>query len=113
MRQLLASVAFVAAAALLLTAAQGGDKTEKAKEVTLKGKITCAKCDLGVETKCTTVIVVKEDKKDVIYYLDAKSGKENHKAICTAAKAGAVTGVVSTKDDKKTITATKVVFDKE
>jgi hypothetical protein len=109
MRQLIASVAFLAVAALLLTGVQAGDK---GKEVTLKGKITCAKCDLGVETKCATVIVVKEDKKDVTYYFDAKSGKENHKTICTAAKNGSVTGTVSKEGDKHIVTVKKVEFDK-
>jgi len=52
---------------------------EKKKEVTLEGKITCAKCDLGVEKKCATVIVAKEDGKDVTYYFDAKGDKANHK----------------------------------
>ena len=33
------------------------------KKVTLKGTITCAKCDLGVESKCATVIKVKEAGK--------------------------------------------------
>ena len=84
---------------------------KEAKEVTLKGTITCAKCDLGKETKCTTVIVVKEDGKDVIYYLDAKSGKANHEKICKAGQPGSVTGKVSEKDGKKTITASKVSFD--
>ena len=111
MRTLCLSVAFLAVAVMFLGAAQGGEK--KDKEVTLKGRITCAKCDLGVEEKCTTVIVVKVDKKDVTYYLDAKSGKENHKTICQAGKNGVVIGVVSTKDDKKIITATKVTFDKD
>jgi hypothetical protein len=78
------------------------------KEVTLKGKITCAKCDLKKEAKCATVIVVKEDGKDVVYYLDEKSGKDNHKTICTDPKDGTVTGKVSEKDGKKIITATKV-----
>jgi len=77
MRQLIASVAFLAVVALLFTGVQAG---EKGKEVTLKGKITCAKCDLGKETKCATVIVVKEKDKDVIYYFDAKSHGANHKA---------------------------------
>jgi hypothetical protein len=113
MRQLIASVAFLVAAALMLTAAHGGDKTEKtAKEVTLKGKITCAKCDLGVETKCATVIVVKEDKKDVTYYFDAKAHGANHKQVCTAAKEGTVVGTVSTKDDKKIVTVSKIEFAK-
>jgi hypothetical protein len=78
------------------------------KEVTLKGKITCAKCDLKKTDKCATVIVVKEGDKEVVYYLDEKSGKDNHKAICTEAKDGSVTGKVTEKDGKKTITATKV-----
>jgi hypothetical protein len=79
---------------------------------TLTGKITCAKCELKVEKECTTVIVVNENGKDAIYYLDAKSSKANHDAICEAGKPGSVTGVVSEKDGKKTITATKVEFKK-
>jgi hypothetical protein len=78
------------------------------KEVTLKGKITCAKCDLKKADKCATVIVVKEDGKDVVYYFDDKSHKDNHKSICTEPKDGSVTGKVSEKDGKKVITATKV-----
>jgi hypothetical protein len=82
------------------------------KEVTLTGKITCPKCDLKIEKDCATVIVVNENGKDVIYYLDAKSSKANHDVICQAAKQGSVTGVVSEKGGKKTIVATKVDFQK-
>ncbi len=111
MRVLLTSTFLLALGILVLGGVQAG---EKEKVVTLKGTITCAKCDLGVEKKCMTVIVVKEgkDKKDVTYYLDEKAGKANHKTICQAPMAGSVTGVVSTKDDKKVITASKVTFDK-
>jgi hypothetical protein len=80
--------------------------------VTLKGTITCAKCDLKVETKCATVIKVSEGGKDVVYYFDAKGNKDNHKSICTEAKKGSVTGTVSEKDGKKTITVSKVDFEK-
>jgi len=80
------------------------------KEVTLKGTITCAKCDLKVADKCATVIKFKEGDKDVVYYLDAKSHGANHKTICQGAKPGSVTGVVSDKDGKKIITASKVDF---
>ena len=83
----------------------------KDKEVTLKGKITCAKCDLGVEKKCATVIVVKEGGKDVTYYFDAAGDKANHKTICTEAKQGSVTGVVGGNDTKKTIMVKSVKFD--
>jgi Family of unknown function (DUF6370) len=108
MRVVLASILMLAVSIVFLGGVQGGDKD---KAVTLKGTITCAKCDLGKETKCMTVIVVKDGKDKGTYYLDDKAGKANHKTICTEAKPGSVTGVVTTKDDKKTITATKVTFD--
>ena len=81
------------------------------KEVTLKGTITCAKCDLKVEKKCHTVIKVSEDGKDVVYYLDDASAKKNHQKICTSPTKGSVTGKVSEKEGKKIITASKVEFE--
>jgi hypothetical protein len=83
-----------------------------AQDKTIKGKITCAKCDLGKEDKCTTVIVAKEDGKDVIYYFDDKAGKSNHGKICKAAMDGEVTGKVEKKGDKNIITVSKVTFSK-
>ena len=46
-----------------------------AAEVTLKGNITCPKCELKLEGQktCATVVVVKEGGKDVIYYFDEKA----------------------------------------
>ena len=78
-------------------------------EKTLKGTITCAKCDLKKEDKCTSVIVVKEDGKDVIYYF-AKNGKE-HKDICKEGKKGTVTGTVEKKGDKHIITVKESKFE--
>jgi len=82
------------------------------KEVTLTGKVTCAMCDLKTDKECATVIVVKQGGKDVTYYLDEKSGKANHDAVCKAGKEGAVTGTVSLKDGKNIITASKVELKK-
>ena len=81
-----------------------------AEEKTLKGTITCAKCDLKKETACATVIVVKEDGKEVIYYFDKDSHKKNHSKVCQEAKEGTVTGTVSKDGDKMTIKVTKVEF---
>jgi Family of unknown function (DUF6370) len=76
-------------------------KAEKGKVVTLKGELSCAKCTLKKEKKCTTAITVKEDGKDVVYYLDDKGNKESyHKEVCTETKAGSVKGVVSKKGDQ-------------
>ena len=74
------------------------------KEVTLKGTILCAKCELKETEKCTNAIRVKEDGKEVVYYFDDKGNKESyHKKICQKTAEGSVTGTVSEKDGKKYI----------
>jgi hypothetical protein len=84
------------------------------KEVTLKGTILCAKCELKETEKCTNAIRVKEDGKEVVYYFDDKGNKESyHKKICQKTAEGSVTGTVSEKDGKKYIKPAKdgVKFD--
>jgi hypothetical protein len=79
------------------------DKDDK-KDVTLKGTITCAKCDLGKADKCTNAIKVKEGDKDVVYFFADDGAKESyHKTICKESKKGSVTGTVSEKDGQKYI----------
>jgi hypothetical protein len=97
------SMALALAFVVALTASV---RAEEGKEVKLEGTITCAKCDLGKSDECATVIKVKDE----IYYFDTKGDKKNHKEICKKAKEGTVTGTVSEKDGKKTITVTKVEF---
>jgi hypothetical protein len=109
MRVVLASILMLAVAIVFLGGVQGG---EKDKAVTLKGTITCAKCDLGKETTCMTVIVAKDkDKKDVTYYFDKDSSKKYHGKVCTEAKPGSVEGIVTTKDEKSTVKVSKVTFE--
>src|SRR5947209_16947018 len=95
----------VAVLALTLTV-----RAQEGKEVTLKGTITCAKCDLKQSDKCATVIKVEEDGKDVVYYFDPASGKKNHSKICTSPMPGTVKGTVSEKDGKKVVKVTHVDF---
>jgi hypothetical protein len=84
------------------------------KEVTLEGKIQCAKCTLKEGTKCQTAIQVTQDGKTVTYYFLDKGNKEDyHEEVCGGGvKQGKVTGVVSEKDGKKYIKPTKVVYAK-
>jgi hypothetical protein len=82
------------------------------KEVTLKGTITCAKCDLKESKTCATVIKVKKDGKDVVYYFDKDSNKKYHKDTCQEAKDGSVTGTTAEKDDKHWINVTKLEYAK-
>ncbi|HYV37183.1 MAG TPA: DUF6370 family protein [Gemmataceae bacterium] len=87
---------------------EGGEQ----KDVTITGKVTCAKCDLKKETKCMTVVVEKKDGKEAIYYFDAAAEKKFHMDICTEAKDGTVTGTVAEKDGKKSITVKEVKYGK-
>jgi len=85
---------------------------DKAKEVTLKGTLMCAKCALGETTECTTAIQVKEGDKLVTYYLDDKgAGETHHEPVCGGAKKeGTVVGTVSEKGGKKYIKPSKVTY---
>src|SRR6476620_3147820 len=97
--RLLAAPLFLAAVFVgFMSEAQGN---EKEKEVTLKGKICCPKCELAKADKCATCILVKEKDKEIIYLFDAKADKKYHEDICSSPKNGTVTGVLS--KDKKTI----------
>jgi hypothetical protein len=108
--RLFATILLVAFAAVAFTAVEAG---EKGKEVKLKGTITCAKCDLGKEAKCATVIVTKEDGKDVVYYFDPASSKKYHGKICNDPTPGSVEGTCKAEGDKKVVTPTKVTFEKK
>jgi Family of unknown function (DUF6370) len=115
MRAFIAAIAIVCAGVLVASGTNAQDKKdEKPKEVVLKGKITCAKCDLGTATECQTVIVVKdkETKKDITYYFDKAGHGKFHDDICSSAKNGSVTGTVKDAEKKKVVTVKKVEYDK-
>ena len=99
--------AFVIGAALLAFVGAPAF-SEEVKEEKLVGKITCAKCDLGIEDACQTVIKVG----DKVYYFDKESGKKHHKEICTTPKDGTVVGKVTKDGDKLIVTPSKVEFKK-
>jgi Family of unknown function (DUF6370) len=96
--------AFVVAVVVLVLA--GAPLLAQDKEQKLEGKITCAKCDLGTEDSCQTVVKVG----DKVYYFDKESGKKYHKEICTSPKDGTVTGKVKKEGDKMVVTVSKVEF---
>ena len=101
----------LAGVALVLALVVGLQADDKGKEVTVKGTITCAKCDLKQADKCATVVTTKKDGKDMVYYFDEASAKKNHAAICKTPKKGTVTGTVSKEGDKNVIKVSKVEFD--
>ncbi len=98
MRQALAVVCLLACLGFVT----GGD------EVKLDGKVCCAKCELGKEKKCATVVVVKEKGAEVLYYFDADSNKKFHKDYCQGSSEAKVVGKVSEKDGKKVVAVEKI-----
>ena len=82
-----------------------------ADEVTLEGKVACAKCTLKKPDakECQNVLVVTDAAgKDVEYYVtkndvDAKFGE-----VCMETPKATVTGVVSEKEGRKWITASRM-----
>lgn len=109
MRTVCSMLVGLALVAAMVMSVQADDKKAD-KEVTLKGNITCAKCELKLEgaTKCATVIKVK----DAVYYFDGDAHKKYHKDICKEGKEGTVKGTVSEKDKKKTIKVTSLEYAK-
>lgn len=99
--------AFVLGVAFLAFVASPTIAAEE-KEQELKGKITCAKCDLGTADKCATVIKVG----DKVYYFDKDGDKKYHGKICTTPMDGTVTGTVKKDGDKMVVTVTKLEFKK-
>ena len=88
-------------------------RAEEDKEETLKGNITCAKCELKVKGQkaCATVVVVKKDDKETIYYFDKDGHKKYHDDICKAGKKGTVTGTVKKDGEKMIVTVKELKYD--
>ena len=102
---------FVTLAAVVLGLATASVFAES-KEVTLHGTGTCAKCDLKTADKCQNVLQVKDGDKTVTYQLTGDVSKAFHKNVCQGSAKVVATGVVSEKDGKKELAATKLEVEK-
>lgn len=93
--------------------AQGKKSDKKKVETTekeFKGTACCAKCELKDKdfSKCQTVLIVKEDGKEVKYYFDAASEKKHHSDYCKGKTEVTVKGKMTEKDGKKWLEVTSV-----
>ena len=83
-----------------------------AKDVTLTGKVACAKCTLKLEgaANCEDVLVVagKDGGAPTYYYFAKTEAIEAFGHACEGEKPAVVTGVVAEKDGKKWIAASKI-----
>jgi len=97
--------------AIALVAALGLASAALAADVTLSGKIACAKCTLKAADakECQDVLVVAGEKGATTnYYLVKNPVLEKFGHTCQGEKAATVTGAVSEKDGKKWLTPSKM-----
>jgi hypothetical protein len=76
-----------------------------AGDVTLEGKVTCAKCGLKKAEACQNALVVAKDGGQDVYYIAANEVAEKFGHVCEGEKKAKVTGTVTEKDGQKWITA--------
>jgi hypothetical protein len=82
------------------------------KEVTLKGDVTCAMCELKKTSKCNAVLIVKDGDKEELYFFDADSQKKHGDECCKERKKATIVGTVKEKDGKKWVAVTKITIEK-
>jgi hypothetical protein len=95
----------VALALGLAASIQAGD------EMTVTGKVMCAKCALkkADATKCQDVLVSKNDDGTTAeYYIEKTEAAEAFGHVCQGDKTAVVTGSVSEKDGKTWIAPSKM-----
>src|SRR5258708_39832193 len=80
-----------------------------AKDITITGNGTCAKCALKETDKCQNVIQVEKNGKTVNYYMVQNDvAKDFHENICKESKKVTATGSAKKVDGKMEFTATKI-----
>jgi hypothetical protein len=106
------TLAFAIALMVMAALAVAALAAEEGKNVTLTGKIVCAKCSLkkADAKQCQDVLVVAGEKDGgaAEYYLVKNEAAEKFGHSCSGEKPAVVTGTVSTKDGKKWITASRI-----
>jgi len=94
---------------MLVTAATAG---EGEKQITVEGKIACAKCTLKTEgvTECQDVLVVKGDKggDPAYYYLVSNKVMDEFGHTCQGTKMATVSGTVMEKESKMWLTPSEM-----
>jgi len=100
-------VMFAAIAAVLLA---GVPAFAGEGEITVEGKIVCAKCTLkkADAKECQNVLVVDKKDAQTEYYLVKNEALEAYGHVCQGQKPAIVTGTVMEKDGKTWLTATKI-----
>jgi hypothetical protein len=86
------------------------DDAAAGKDITITGSMVCGKCTLHETKSCQNVVQVKQDGKNVNYYLKQNDvSKAAHDPVCGGgAEQVTVTGTVVEKDGKELLTPKKI-----
>jgi hypothetical protein len=106
---------FLSAAAVLLAVSSSQlFADDSGKAVTITGNMVCGKCTLHLTKSCQNVVQVATDGKTVNYFLEQNDvSKAAHQPICGGdSEKVTVTGTVTEKDGKETMTPTKIDVNK-
>lgn len=106
MKRILSVVLALVVAACLGTVFAGSEKAA----VTIDGQLMCAHCTLHEKdlTACQDVLVVKGEKADTKYYLVKNEVADTFGHACKGAKDVRVTGMLSEREGKQWMVASKI-----
>ena len=98
------------AGTLVATHASAFARRASADEKTLKGEMVCARCYLNKPDakECQDVLLVKSHDATVEYYVTKNKVSQDAGEACTNAIPATIVGIVSEKDGRKWITASKI-----
>lgn len=89
----------------------GAGMASASDEVTLQGKIACAKCTLkkADAKECQNVLLVPEaGAKDAEYYIASNPVSDDFGEVCTKTTPATITGTVSERDGRKWIAPSRI-----
>jgi hypothetical protein len=82
------------------------------EQVTLTGKVVCAKCTLkkADAKECQNVLLVSDEKHghEVEYYIAKNKVDEKFGEVCTGVQKVVATGSVEEKEERRWLTASKI-----
>jgi len=94
--------------AVALCAALGAPAFADGKEVTLEGKVLCAKCALSEQKECHNVLVVGNEGEEEYYYLRKNDAYKEMGEVCQAAPRVSVTGTIEKEEERTYLTASEI-----
>jgi hypothetical protein len=99
--------------AIALCAALGAPAIADGKEVTLEGKVLCAKCSLSKQKECQNVLVVGDEDEVEYFYLRKNDTYNDMGEVCEGSVRIRVTGTIEQEEDRNYLLASEITLIEE